>query len=112
MPIVRVIVKPADKSFIGWDVRCASWKSDQSRLIWHMLVWTDPDDGTFVGESGDLPSGTLAVRAAVIDPGRAIELEIDGQPEIIQPFGASWPMSVEVDGGVGTQGSDTWYFSN
>ena len=111
MPHATVNVEPADATFIGWDIRLNSWKADISRLIWHKLEWEDNNDGTFTGTSGDLPSGVLGVRCAVIGPGRSVSLAIEGEPEIVQPHGAEWPMTVKVDASSATQNSDTWYFA-
>lgn len=110
MPKFKVIVKPKDGTFVGWDVDCCSWKTNRTGLTWHELAWSEPEDGKFVGESGELTAGIYGLHCSVIDPGRKISVSIDEDLPVVQPADSEWPLAVEVDAATGTRTSDTWYF--
>ena len=112
MPSITIKVESKDKSIIGWDAYCLSWKAALQEQTVHKLTWTEPKKGNFEGQSGDLPSGIYAVYAAVIGVGRKISVTVDGDPTIVQPVGESWPMTVEAVATEGTQAARTWYFQN
>lgn len=110
MSKITVVVEPKDGTFVGWDVRIFSWERDLSKGIWRTLNWTGPDSGKFTGESADLPAGEYGLHAGVIGAGRQIKIKVKGSPTIVQPAGATWPVSLKVDSGTATQNSETWYF--
>lgn len=109
MPIL-VEVKPKHKSFVGWDVRLASWKTEFTELTWHVLIWSKESSGVFIGTSGGLSSGEYLVHAFLKDIGGEVEISVRGTASVKQPAGQDWPMKVKVNTAVQSQTSETWYF--
>ncbi len=109
MPIV-VEVQPKDNTFVGWDVRIASWKTRFTEVTWHVLTWSEESSGVFTGTSKGLSSGEYFVHAFLADIGREVEISVRGNAVVKQPTGKDWPMKIKVNGAVGSQTSDTWYF--
>ncbi len=112
MPQITIKVEPKDRTAVGWDVFCLSWKADFTKQTVHRLTWSTPSSGVFVATTGDLPSGVYGIHCAVVGVGRKVDVTVVGEPTVLQPVGSSWPMTVEVDGATSTRASDTWYFQS
>ncbi len=110
MPIITVKVEPAAKDNIGWDVFVTSWNDSVEELTIHRTVWTNDADGTFAATTANLPSGVYGVLAVLVGAGREISITVEGEPTVLQPADAEWPMEAKVDSAIETRKTKTWYF--
>lgn len=103
-----ITVTPDDGTAAGWIIHCWKMQNGVHRAPKPIPLVLAPDDGGAFTGNLDLNDGIYAFDCDLMT-GVSLTIGLDPEEKIIQPNGATWPVTAKL-AGTATGGIKSWYF--